>query len=316
MGMNTSAWFRIVFTAKLLAIIALTSCEKDIRLNIKDEGGKLVLFAFIQPDSSLNISLTKSTGIFSTSSYHLIQNGTIRLYRNGFFTGDLPYPNQTTWGNWPSIRFKQGDTVKIGAYDDAENLVTGTTVIPYSVPIQKIDTIRETIPGNDGFPKIIMNLGIHLTDEALNNNYYQLHLFDEYWKVENNILVHHYDTISFSKDDKVFYNQDQAATSFGNIDFQGLFTDQKINGLNHRLKINLPISYFEPQPEITNRHLRIVLYHLSEDYYLYMRSRIISNAYGGMPIFEPVKIHNNVSQGKGVIASLTATKASLTIKQP
>jgi hypothetical protein len=312
--MKPFAKYRIFLIAVTLTITTLQSCEKDISLDIKNEGEKLVLFAFLQPDSSLSISLTRSNGIFATTPYQMVQKGTIRLYRNGFFTRELSYPEQSIWGTWPTIRFNQGDTVKIGAYDDDENAVTATTILLQAVPIQRIDTLRETIQGTDGFPKITMNLGIHLSDEASSNNYYQLQLFDEYWKIEDNVLVHHYDTIPFPKDDKVFYNQDQAATSFGNIDFQGLFTDQKINGLTHRIKINLPISHFEPQPEITNRHLRIVLYHVSEDYYLYMRSRIITNAYGGMPIFEPVKIHNNVSQGRGVIASLTATKVSLSIK--
>jgi len=119
----------------------------------------------------------------------------------------------------------------------------------------------------------------------------------------------------YEKDDPVFTQGEQSGSLLQGIDFQGLFSDGVINGLNYRLGFNIPrdnlfFDYYEDKIKIT-----IYLYHHTYDYYSYFRSKILSAGYDGfydgLPVFEPVRIHNNIDNGLGLVSGMSFDADSL-----
>ncbi|MCG8580113.1 MAG: DUF4249 domain-containing protein [Bacteroidales bacterium] len=297
----------------LMLTIALFACEKDIELELNQQSDKLIMYAFIYPDSALNLHLSKSQSILSVPDYQQVERGRFQFYINDNFQGAYILPSDTVWSEWTEFSFDVSDEISITAYEFNGDTVSAGSYIPEKIPILQMDTSSVT----RNIAEVGANmLRIRLTfkDPASEKNYYQTLVVREGWGDMDGTPYYTRKTVEYDKDDMVF-TRDQSGSLLPGIDFQGLFTDDIINGREYGMEINIPkdnlfFDYYEDKIKLT-----VYLYHHTDDYYSYFRSTILADGYEGfyegLPVFEPVKIHTNIENGLGLFSGMNFDSDSL-----
>lgn len=296
---------------EVVAFVFLFGCTKDVDIELRNDGGNPVIYSFVQADSSLSLSLSKTVSILSARSYDLFDQASVSVYLNRTLIRELVYPANRLWESWNDMVFHEGGSLHFVARDNLGNeIVSASTHIPFVTRISRLDTIRTYRTGSDGMSGWYMNVSIDVADSMQTTDFYQLLIFYEFDKMSDSGLVHVVDSVGFAKDDEVFRLDEQGASSIDNIDFQGLFTDVGFDG---QINVFLPVSYFDAEASVLNKKLNVRLYHLSSEYFHYMRSVIIAKAYQGVPILDPVKIYSNASKGLGVVGGLSVHSSVMEI---
>ena len=299
----------------LLLFLVLMACEKDIEIALNKQEDQLVMYAFIYPDSALNIHFSKSQSILSVPNYEQVEQGRFRMYINDEIQGTYILPADTVWSKWKEFSFAVGDKVKIEAYELDGDTVKVESYIPDVIPFYDLDTVTITQNLSDLGPTEMLRTKLSFEDPGGVVNYYQLHIVREGFGIVGGEPYYTRKAITYEKDDPVFTQGEQSGSLLQGIDFQGLFSDGVINGLNYRLGFNIPrdnlfFDYYEDKIKIT-----IYLYHHTYDYYSYFRSKILSAGYDGfydgLPVFEPVRIHNNIDNGLGLVSGMSFDADSL-----
>lgn len=300
-------------------MIALTSlfnisCEKELKSELEGGGGALAVFAFIQPDSGLQVSMSKSVSILSSNSYSIVEDGRFTVAKNGAYMGAYSFPDDTINASWQNVTFTYGDSIGFKFFVDDNLIASAETSVPIRVEMKGVDTVRVKEMDAEGEERTEMRLSVQFSDPEFIANYYQLVIELNKEVQVNGEFVKVNELISYPKTDLIFTNPNQGSSSIGSIDFQGLFTDYNIDGENYTIEVDLPIDYFESEENQMRKEIQVSLYHLSYDYYAYTHSRIISNTYDGVPIFDPVKIHSNVRGAFGLVSGLSSSSEIIKVE--
>lgn len=298
-----------------VVILFCSSCERDLDLDLGDAGNKPVLYAFLQPDSSLTLSLSKSVSILSDKRYELYSNATILVRKNGMLLQSLNFPNDNVTFQWPHISFASGDSVSFSVYADGAEIASGETRIPIKVPVESLDTLRVLKKGTNGLFELMMKVRVYFNDPEGESNFYQLVLMNnKVVRLSDGELQAQIDTVKIPKDDVLFYNPEQGSSSFETLDFQGLFSDQGIVQRPYGIVMYLPINLFDAGDDVVENKLVFRLYHLNSLYYSFFRAQIIAASYEGLPVFNSIKAPSNVSNGFGVVTSLACSSDTLVVR--
>jgi len=298
-----------------LLFLLLVACEKDIELELNRQEDKLVMYAFVYPDSSLNIHLSKSQSILALDNYQQVEKGRFQLFINDNFQGTYILPSDTVWSTWPEFTFRTGDRFKINAYELDGDTVKVETIIPDLIPILKMDTTTIKQNVTDVGEVEMLKASLTFQEPANEVNFYQVHVVREGWGSIGGEPYYNRKVIKYDKDDPVFTQGEESETLLPGLDFQGLFNDKYINGHKYKFALNIPrdnlfFDYYEDKIKIT-----YYLYHHTNDYYSYFRSTILAAGYDGfyegLPVFEPVKIHSNISEGLGLVSGMNFDSDSL-----
>ncbi|WP_185969056.1 DUF4249 domain-containing protein [Carboxylicivirga sp. M1479] len=295
--------------------LLLGACEKDIEIDLNRQSDKLVMYAFVYPDSALDLHFSKSQSILSVEDYEQVEKGRFQLFINDNFQGAYILPADTIWSNWKEFTFKASDSFRINAYELNGDTVMAESYIPEKVPIISLDTLSvdQSIAELQVSP--MLRTKFQFQDPIGQSNYYQALVVREGWGEKAGEPYYTNEVVIYEKDDPIFSQGEQSGSLLPGLDFQGLFTDEKIDGLIYTLGIDIPkdhlfFDYYEDKIKIT-----VYLYHHTDDYYDYFRSTILAagyeGIYDGLPVFEPVKIHSNVSQGLGVVSGINFDSGSL-----
>lgn len=295
-------------TKLLLALLFLWlmvgSCETDLRLELQEGGGQLVLFAFPTADSTLSVHLSKSVSHSSVDDFERIYDGYIAIYKNGARIDSFAWPFNKTWEQKPGLAIHEGDQIRIVGGNTEGLRVTGETTLPAAIAINTIFKTPNTTNG-----AVLFEVGF--TDPAGINNFYQLIVTNETRdSLDRPIELQ---KINYSKTDEVFYIRDQEGSLLGGIDFLGSFSDYLIQGKTHRLQIGIPQIYLEMPGEKEKRIIRFHLLSLSESYYKYLRSRVVAEYNYDLPVVDPIKTHSNISGGLGLVGGISIATDSLVI---
>jgi hypothetical protein len=299
------------FVVWLMMAFAVAGCEKDLDYDLGNAGDVPVLYSFFQPDSPMNVSLSKSVSILSVKPFELYGNARLEFNKNGKYVARVDYPNDKLSAFFPAYTFSVGDTVSIDVMVDGNKVAGASAVIPAVVPIEKVDTVRVLRKQPDGRFVPMMKTTVRFADPVAQANYYQLQLFYKYVGTDGVPVT---DTIDYVKDDRVFYSPEIGASSLGSIDFQGLFTGTNIDGQAYALVVYLPISYFTASTEPLDRQFLYRLFHVDALYFDFLRARIIELSNQNSPLFNNVKMPSNVVNGFGVVAALSPSNYSLVLQ--
>ena len=283
------------------------SCETDLHLELQEGGGQLVLFAFPTADSTLAVHLSKSVSHSSVDFFERIYDGYIAIYKNGARIDSFEWAHEKTWEMKAHISLKQGDHIKIVGGNKEGLRVVGQTTLPKAISIDGI-TGNDTTSINSS--RFIMH-DITFTDPLDIDNYYQLIVSNE--TIDSLGKQIEYQQISYAKTDDVFYIRDQEGSLLGGINFLGSFSDYLIKGEQHKLRIGIPEIYLKKPGVNEKRIIRFHLLSLSEDYYSYLRSRVVAEYNYDLPVVDPIKTHTNISGGLGLVGGISIDSDSLTI---
>ncbi|GAO31219.1 DUF4249 domain-containing protein [Geofilum rubicundum] len=287
--------------------VLLESCETDLPLKLQEGGGQMVLFAFPTADSTLSVHLSKSVSHSSVDDFERIYNGYVAIYKNGARIDSFAWPFNKTWEQRPGMALKEGDLIQVVGGDSEGLRVTGKTAIPEAVFIEAINNVSTSVVGNNGN----FLYDVLFKDPPGIDNFYQLIVTDETRDSLQKVID--FQPVNYSKDDEVFYIRDQEGSLLGGINFLGSFSDYLIQGKTHRLRIGIPKTYLDPSGDNEKRILRFHLMSLSEDYFNYLRSRVVAEYNYDLPVVDPIKIHSNIDHGLGLVGGISIASDSIVI---
>ncbi len=298
----------------ILLLFVLIACEKDIEIALNEQEDKLVMYAFAYPDSALNLHFSKSQSILSVPDYGQVEKGRFKLFINDEIQGTYIFPVDTVWSKWKEFSFSTGDKIKIEAFELNGDTIKVESYIPDIVSLTDLDTVTITRLSNEVGLIDMLRTRVSFEDPG-GSNYYQLHVVREGWGTAGDKPYYTRKTIVYEKNDPVFTQGEAGGSLLQGFDFQGLFTDGITNGLKYRLAFDIPrdnlfFDYYENKIKIT-----IYLYHHTYDYYNYLRSKVLAAGYDGfyegLPVLEPVRIHNNIENGLGLVSGMSFDADSL-----
>lgn len=296
-------------------------CEKTIEnFKIPNQSPRLVVYAFLNPDSNILVLVSKSMNILEKFTFIQLSNANVYLYENGAFVEELKYDLQKK-GYLSTSNFKPeiGKHYKIEV--NAENFPTayGETTIPTLANIDKLEVTH--IPSNNELRQqlgldSIVSIKISLNDPLEQNNYYsitniQTPIKDDYSNMSSsssfyfkNPLVeligygNNFYTYEFYSDELGYDIQ----TNYSYATYIA-FSDEKINGK----KINIEL--FIEKYKFLNSEL--CFYSLSDDLYKFMKSKAL---YSGDSFFsERVQMWNNVKNGFGLVVGYTTVSKKINV---
>ncbi|WP_430811252.1 MULTISPECIES: DUF4249 domain-containing protein [unclassified Carboxylicivirga] len=299
----------------LFTVLVLIGCEKDIEIALNEQSDKLVMYAFVYPDSALHLHLSKSQNILTPNDYQKVEKGRFELAINDDYKGTYILPSDTVWSRWAEFSFSSKDRLIFNAYEIDGDTVLARSFIPHKVNILALDTLSVNVNVGEEVDVPMLRTTVSFKDPGDEKNYYQLYVLREGWGVEDGKVNYTRQTVSYAKEDPVFTQGEQSGSLLPGLDLQGLFADDIINGRTHPLRLNIPSEYFLFSYHEQKIKITVYLYHHTIDYYEYLRSTILADGYAGiyegLPVFEPVKIHSNVKGGLGLVSGMNFDSDSL-----
>jgi hypothetical protein len=295
----------------LLALLTF-SCEKDLELEMQENGGRLVLYSFIAPDSLFQVHLSKSVSYISVDDFERVYNGSVTVYRNSNIVDDFIFPFDEAFTNRQSVEFVTGDTVMIEAADGFGQKIWGETVIPEAVSVNVSDTLVVTRTDYKNRDENVLNCKLAIPDPYGVDNYYQLIIVEEICRLEDGEMVCERNRVEYDKSDPVFFIQDKEESLIGGIDFGGCFSDDLFDGEDYSLEVNLPVEYASvPEKSGASRKIYFLLLSHTRGFYDYYRSRVVAEYGYNLPIIDPIRIYNNINGGLGLVSGYNVASDSL-----
>ena len=288
----------------LLMIIAM-GCEKELEYQLTNQAPKVVMYAFPMPDSTLKIHASYSTNILSSTDFKSIDDLKYKITINDADVHSGAYPAGQIWHSEPALVGQSGNSYQLEYVLPNEMRISGQTTIPYPIQILGVKTEREPYTNADGIVENMLRCTIEINDPEATKNYYQIRVDYEETTLSDNpsSLIQ---TIPFIKEDKVFLvRNDESSILLTEIDLQGTFTDYLFNGKNYGIKLLIPQKYLGNTSPTLSTKLIVYLYTLTPEYYHFIRSSIEETAFKDYPVFEPLNLFSNITNGIGVVAGLS-----------
>jgi len=304
---------KITFIALIITLI-FYSCQKKVKIDIPDDGRKLVVNSLFEANSLLTINITKSKHILDEtyygtySGFYHIPNAKVSLFKNNVFLENLTEMEQ---GNYKST-FLLTDNAEYSISVKADNFeeVTAKNTIPKSVEINKFE-FNDYTEGEYG--SIYANFSLEFTDDGNIENYYLLEMYKKHKYTIYNEETEEEDTFEdiypiYITPKDLRYEQ----TGYNEALF---FDDNYFNGttLNFQFSVYSYSFYGEEQTEETKDKYYIYLNSVSKEYYLYVQS-LDKHQYAKDDFFaEPVQVYNNIENGFGIFAGISSAVDSVEV---
>jgi hypothetical protein len=291
---------------RLLAVAALSamvfaSCETPLDIEYLDTEEKVVVNAMGNTDENLNLRLTYSRWFLSEKPFKEIDNATVSLLANGqkVDEGALRVDGST----YPAKKYycfdnylpKEGDMLKLDIQVPGEEPITAECRVPYKPQVSNF-TVKEHNVDDDYSSYKELGISFLLNDNPNEKNYYMLQIYS----FDQDYLQY------FSITDYLLVETDVAGAIEGDMsvtDNVFLFSDEKINGLNYNINLDLFIDMYS----YDNGGLQFRLIAIAEALYYYMQSLELMTDDMQEVFGEPVQIYNNISNGIGIFAISSTT---------
>jgi hypothetical protein len=272
----------------ILAVIAFSSCEKVIDMDIPDKGRRPVINCLISEGGVPEVCIHRSRYILdNTWQFDAINNAVVIISYPGGVTDTL---TQTSPGSTYKSNSQLAGNGSYNLYVSAEGYqVTAKTEIPVPVSINGADTGTMVIDNNH-----YLRVDLKFSDPPGSRNYYMAGIERE---GESGVWYSVFATTS-----------DMNAS--GEYHDKVLFKDDLFDGLNKSFRLEIYKNDLWSQQDSVN--LLVKLYSLSYDCFMYMLTA--EQAGYDSPFMEPVVVYTNVKEGYGIFAGYSV--AVLPVKVP
>jgi hypothetical protein len=302
----------------LVLILSLTACTEKIELPVPQAEPIPVLNSLIQPDSLITVYLSLSTPVLSDSDTETIQEATVKLFINGEYSETLIQIS-------PGV-FQTNQTAEIGkeymlrAEIPAFETLKAITQIP--APTEITDG---TFENNAVYAQSLKDMAdkaiISFYDHRETRNYYQVAFYRSTFALDS-VTGNPTDSIVDIDLHYYLYSEDPVIQNEGDIEFYNfpdnikslVFSDVLLSEHNTVTFIT------ELAGDFINTEYRVLLRAITEDYYLFEKSRIRQRAnleilnYNPANFFlvnNPVDLYSNVENGLGIFAGYSETHYEL-----
>jgi hypothetical protein len=305
--------------AVLISMIFLFSCKKDIEFRGDDVKTKLVLNGLFTPDSLVKVNLSESRFFLDPSmGFKRIDDAIVELWKadskietlkntgNGFYRGTyIPVT---------------GDNLRITASCDGLDPIECSTEIVSPPTVLSVDTANyleerqywgwneeeQSIDTTKYILSISSDINIRFNDTKNISDFYRISLYLRTYYTEGteDYIMH------FESDDVVF---NTTGSDFSNAEYD-IFNDELFDGKEYKLKIKtsgwLTISSVDYHylGEYIRSELVVDFQHISQPYYMYLKTSLASNTDEMMQYFtEPILVYSNVTGGIGILGNYASS---------
>lgn len=327
---------------KILNILAVSlimfSCERDVEFDGEVTTPLVVVNSFVTPDSIITAHVSISRFFLKDSiAYRDVNNAEVSLWVNGVIKEKLMLDSIGIYKG--TYRPTISDQIKLTVEVPKIKQVSATTNFIEAPVILSVDTqnvliskeiLRYSPDSNDTLCikyKYKVNYYLKFADNDSQKNYYRLIVrkisFEGVWNDNTNKVdtlvdekVPQYSDFDFTdvvsgntKDPLADGGTSPVAMLLLDADNRyNVFSDDIFNGKTYTLQfstiINKNIKDINYGFLSDIKHdIYICLQSISEDYYLYLKTR--SASFAANYFSEPIKVHNNIKDGIGILGSYT-----------
>jgi hypothetical protein len=283
----------------IILIIIITSCYKDITLDLQEPDIRPVVFGLAMAGKPLDVVVQKSYALLDYSDttdknmnvdISLFVNNQLKetLYRKGihYFSNYIPQPS---------------DKLKISFKND-EKEICAEGIVPHQIKIDSLIYLNEDSEGK--------NFNIFFKDYPDEDNYYAISAVIKY---RNDSLGIRTDYIYYVTSKSPLIGNEEDLSDY--YDYQSLlFTDTLFKGKAVKLAISLGKLYLSTDETLIN--INLYLSNINKDYYLYVKSFLKNQGAQTPDIFlgntDYINVHSNINNGYGIFKVFTTDKIDIT----
>lgn len=295
----------------IVIIIGTTACTTIVDFDIPLNQPKMVVNSLFSPDSVWQLQITRSKNILDVASGSffppvgdavvtiLDQNGQLVETITGYSGKNFGYSYKGKTKPLPTQSYSIQVAVK------NELLLQAVNKVPTHVPITTvvIDSSQFIASGEP------IEIKISFKDPGDERNFYTLQFIENAFHlvgtVVNNVIK--YDTIRYTQE-VYFEVVTQSLTDEVN-GLEKIINDKLFNGKEYTFHLRLHSRYYGGQQ--FQRHPRIILLSISEEYYKYLTTKNLQDYTNGDPFAQPVQVFTNVENGLGIFAGYSSSVVEL-----
>lgn len=293
----------------LPALLYLAACEKTVELNVPAEDPKMVVHAYLNPDSTFKVQLNKSAYILEDREQsRKVTDATVEVFEEDKFLGKME-SNQNGWYELKDKKPKPGLNYRIEASRPGMETVVASerALVPVAVYDVSIDTIGK---GPDGHTEL--EISFYLQDAPGEHFYISGGSYNALLKVVNQYTGEEY-LHSYGSPFSQPVN-DPAIESFCYNNCFSILRDTFFDGKAHKVRLRGSLPLFEGEFELLEESLSVKLYSVSRSFYLYQASLEQNRRGGDDPFAEPTRMYTNVQGGYGVLGAISISKHEIAIE--
>lgn len=328
---------KIFFSILALSLI-LVSCERDVEFNGEVTNPLIAVNSFVTPDSTVTAYISMSRFFLKDSiAYRNVNNADVNLWINGVFKEKLNLDSIGIYKGYykPTLsdQFKLTVDVPQMKQVSASSSFTRAPLI-LSIDTQKVLISKEILLYSSGDTQVVknnykVNYKLKFTDNGNQKNFYRLIVkkvsYQGVWNrytnkvdtvIDNGLPQHSdfnfTDVVSGNTTDPLADGSTSpVAMLLSNANnMYHVFSDDIFNGKPYSLQFSTNITKNIKNIDYSSlsdikHEVYIGLQCISYDYYLYLKTRGAS--YAANYFSEPVKVHNNIDGGVGVLGSYTTS---------
>jgi len=314
-----------------LAMVAAVSCEDIIDYKGPETEPKAVIYALLQPDNFISVSVSESHSVFQVPwKPRQITDAVVRVYRDGELLETLPYSvAETEDENAPVSPYslyasktnfpEYGHTYRIEVLIPGYPAAAGETSLPAPVPV----AIADTSYSNNEYGYRELNMNLRFRDPAGEENFYRFTApssngfytgdpnlpYDPEQVVYVRVQDLNYGALSDPIIEPV--HDDDFFDMYLENDYY-IFNDELISGKEY----NMNLTYGDIDPDVEYYeflHAFFRISSLTKDLYLYLQSYSAYRQTNDDPLSEPVQVYSNVSNGLGIVGAMSFSQDSIII---
>ena len=282
-------------------LFLLTSCTKEVVIDLPDHEEKPVINSLFSPDTLLCVHVSRSRVI--TDTFFLLQTAPVVVLKYAEKTDTL----QSTGNGYyvsrnhvPQVQTRY--TIEVFSMEHGK--ATASDKIPAKVNFNIINYVHRA--GIDPEGSNFSSITIRFSDPPDEKNYYEIMLV---YESKNS---HWYYLKGLWSEDIVIKNEGYVNELYSNL----IFSDELINGKTHTIIFN----FFHGQNEWnTALNLFVHFRSVSENYFFYKKKLILhfENQFGDIwdGTGNPVNLYSNVENGYGIFAGYSEYKDTVIVNE-
>lgn len=286
---------------KLLHIITfcllLFACEEDSKISTKHSTPSLVINSLIGTDSIIRVKIYSSSYFGTQQKPTVINNAKVTIFENNKEIGELTYENESYSLN--NYKITANSTYRMSVSHPNFPLATTQCKTLKKVPISKVAS--EIYP-----KKNRINFTVTFNDPKEEKNYYM-------------ILLYHNDNLFYEKIS--YLSEDVAYQGNLQLNSEGRFTNRLHKSVtfsdqtftNQKAKISIYRLLNDIKVDFNN--YKIVLYHITEEYFNYERSYVAIKNSSDIPFLHQSNLFSNVKSGYGIFASYATDEKEIQVNK-
>lgn len=295
----------------LLALLALSACERDARLDLGDLNPEIVVLSNFSDLDTLEVVVSKTRPVLDEGRVEYPSDATVVLFVNGFFADTLQYVPSPVFQIPPyylSSRIvpRPGDHCRLVVSVPGFDQVKGESSMPFPASIDtgftQLEVEKEQM--GEGLVQATLKVKLKIPDAQDPGNFFHLSFYQEGYDY---LIDQDGDTIKFP-----FFSLPLAVTPDDDdipfvsyIENRGLlFSGEALESNQGILSFTLAFQYNANQQILSD--FIIELRTASEEYYKYHRSLARQHQAGQHPFSEPVILYSNIENGQGVFAAFVS----------